>query len=340
MKKIFWAILILINSYIFSEYYPKDNLSALGKSVEAVGLGGSAYGLDNQDETAVDNIALSGSFLRQDFFINTGIFYNEYHSLTLHYFHPTTVGVFSGGYHHFINSQDEDYFFSGSFGFGKEITKQLLFGFKIDIDYFELKEEESNLGLVGSANIVYKPAIGFGGDVFVFENIYLGVGARNVGFVPQTNKKNYLKQMDLFRAGFGFDFINFTPSQKSINWVSRIVMDAALIFPIRENINLGWRNSLLFKSSTLKEFYFSTGYYHNPNLDSEFPLTIGTGFNFELDTIELDINYALVFNDFNSDAFLHKLSLDFRFGELDNTNPEIDTSSFSEKGIIEEGTIE
>ena len=68
------------------------------------------------------------------------------------------------------------------------------------------------------------------------------------------------------------------------------------------------------------------------------PISLGTGFNFFFDKIELDVNYALVLAT-DPRGLFHKVGIDIKFGELDDTAPTIDTSSFSEKGVIEEGTI-
>ena len=279
----------------------------------------------------------------------TALFY----SIDFAYFHPTSVGVFSGKFSNFTDNPVNDVFTSLSFGFGKEVIKELLFGFGVNLHLFNFNvgSRSSNVddfvwGLTGDVSVVYRPGVDFSSNFFVFRNLILGIGIKNAGLIPQRRiiidgkeQKVSLQQMDLFRVGFGFDFIRFDFPDEIGDWSSRLLIDIALIFsPLKENINLGWKNSFNFKELVLRQFYFSMGYFHNRNLNSDLPFTLGLGLNFFFDKIEFDVNYALVLDN-NPRDLLHKIGVDLRFGELDDTAPDIDTSSFSEKGIIEEGTI-
>ena len=90
-KKMFFVKYVLVFGLLFGllfsfnvmavelpKYYPKNDLSALGKSVEAVGLGGTVFSSTVGDEAAMDNVALSGGFLRSDLSLNTTIYYSSF----------------------------------------------------------------------------------------------------------------------------------------------------------------------------------------------------------------------------------------------------------------------
>ncbi len=352
----FSLISILLFTSILSAqvYFDKNDVSVLGSSVKATGLGGVLYGIGELDETLVDNIPLSGDLLRNKLSLGASIYDLSYHDLNINSFIPTSYGVFFAGYSHFIDAIDENYFFYFSGGFAKEIIENLFFGFKVNFDYYylDLANISNTISITGDIGIAYSFQTDVTSDFFVFRNFTLAAGLRNVGFIPtigierdNTSNSYSLGQMEFFRIGGGFDFIHLQLTDKEDYWDSRFMLDLAAIFPpIRESINVGWKNTFSFAETPsktfFKSFYFSLGYFHNPNLSRSLPVTTGLGFSFVFDEdLEMDVNYAMVLDN-NPRDILYKLNLELRFGEIDDLAPDIDTSNFSEKGIIEGGIIE
>lgn len=328
---------------------PGADMMHFNRSMESFSLGGASSGLAMNGGNVLVNPSLASTMLQQMVMINLGYGTENIHYLNSAYLHPTEYGVFGGTYSHFVDIGSKEYMFSVGPSFAKEINKKIALGAIIYFDYYLIDQEvptgdRNPFGFNVSLAVSMRQDWAYEQWFLVFKNFIASAQIDQAGLVPwqknQNGKQVYLKSMDILKLGAGFDFMEAMLPDNEGKWVSRLVADFSLTYPINFSYHVGWKNSFLFDHGNFKEFYFSLGNYIDPIVTKTFPLTGGIGTSFMIDdTHKMDIHYAFGLKYRSGIESYHSLGFNIYFGDVDNIEPQI-SSSLGQEGVIETGVIE
>ncbi len=348
-------------------------IQQLGRTLTAFSLGGASLGESIGADMLGDDVTAAARILRQNASFQMLGIQAESSLLGLGYIIPTSYGVFGVDISSHVPigpqiTNEVGYFFTLSGSFSKRISRFIDFGFRLSIDYAlpnpidvaedsDDRREEDRLEKVRiPAGVNVDIGVSFLSETdivkrgFSVRNVRYGFMIRNAGLVPfyssATGKDLFVKTIDIFNMGLGFDFISVgklrdpytRETGESKGFVSRLVLEAGLNYPINFHIEGGIRNSMYTGLQSFPEFSFTIGSFYNPLVKEIFPLSTGLGFHFRADDVDITLRALAALlkpeESYDVTGFWVGVNIAIRFGYRDLSAPDIQNSKLEGEGEI------
>lgn len=350
----------------------------LGRSVESLSLGGTSLGLMPSAGVMLDHPAGGARLIRKNFLLQSGLHMSdlsadmngpqsfEYVPGLISYTHPSPYGVFNAAvssYFPLSSSVDLGYLSTVSAAFAKNISNFVDFGLRLNFDYvFPRLNTGSRAPIVfpnddyfatsifssWGINLDWSLVLHFSADFvngpWSFRDFRMGFSSRSLGWPAMLNYANdsraFVKIMDLFRVGIGFDFITATNKSNDKIFTSRLALEGAVYYPLTGGFFAGLKNTLFIGPEKQHNFFINLGSFFSPISFDIFPLTSGLGFLLHLEKVDLVFEQSLMLEqdirtiaagDFSIEGFAVGFNFQVKFGKVDKDKPVIDTSYWGEE---------
>jgi flagellar motor protein MotB/flagellar hook assembly protein FlgD len=310
---------IVLFFFYFGAFRPSYGLEVF--SPVGISTAGIYYHPENPMESSLYLASGSGSFNRTGFTLGYN-YLPEGNGYWGSFFVPTEIGVFGINYMHFDDTADN----SGSKGifkggFGKQLTRDLFFGFYLDFFFQNPAAIKSYIGIEPS--LIYSFKLKKTRLPVGFHNFFIYSGFYNLN-VP-LEKSSISNDPGIF-AGFGVKFISADNFSGYLQFQSAI--DSAVdIIPLSAAIKLQY---LYFQLRAGYQYRFALNSASEETRD----FTAGAGVEYKFDEFTINIQYGL--NEILSGNPGHYFSINSYFNTKDKTSPGLfvktNFSDFSPNG--------